>query len=155
GGFGLVLVEPGESGAIVRRATLIHGFGKRICTTEHFRGLALHRGKPLLGLLLGLVGADLDHPAAANLLRLGRRRDRGSGRRGRGRRRGGGGRCFRNGWRGGRGWRQERRRRADRARHRKALLGLRLRLRLWFGLDLRLRLWLRLWLRLGLDLRLG
>src|SRR3981189_1576352 len=68
GGFRLILVEPGESGAVEGRATLIHRFGKRICTSEHFRRLALHGAEPLLGFLLGLIGAPLDHPAAAHLL---------------------------------------------------------------------------------------
>src|SRR5262245_22594790 len=75
GGLGLVLVEAGEAGAIVGGATLVHRFGERIRAVEDLRRLALHRGETLLGLLLGWIGADLDHPATAHN-RLGRRRRR-------------------------------------------------------------------------------
>ena len=42
GSLRLVLVKSGEAGAVVGRTTLIHGFGKRIRTNQHFRRLALH-----------------------------------------------------------------------------------------------------------------
>ena len=42
GSLRLVLVKHGEAGAVVGRATFIHGFGKRIRTNQHFGRLALH-----------------------------------------------------------------------------------------------------------------
>src|SRR5262249_32493290 len=79
-GFCLVLIEPGEAGAIEGLFAFDHRFGKRVGGAQDAAGLALDIGDALRGLVLGRIGADLDDPAAARLRLWLRRRGHGRSR---------------------------------------------------------------------------
>src|SRR5882757_8006930 len=67
GAFRLILLKPGEAGAVERLVAFGDLFGERIGLAELFLGFALRRIQALLGLMLLGKGADLDHPSAGAL----------------------------------------------------------------------------------------
>src|SRR4029077_12035799 len=73
GVFRLFLFEPCETRAEHRLVALLRALRERVGAAELILGLALRRTQPLLGLVLGAEGADLNKPGAARLGRgLGR-----------------------------------------------------------------------------------
>src|SRR5262245_38366268 len=62
--FGLVLVETGKAGAIIRGAILDGWLGERIGVGQQLQRLDLYHAELPPGLVLIRIGADLDDPAA-------------------------------------------------------------------------------------------
>ena len=61
--FGLIfLLEAGEARAVERLLALEDRLGEGIGAVEHVADLGLSLGEPLLGIVLGVEGADLDDP---------------------------------------------------------------------------------------------
>ena len=75
GGFGLLALEPGKTGAIEGGFAALHRLGEGARRRQQARRLALHQRQPLMGFRFGRIGADLDHPAGTGL-RTRRRRSR-------------------------------------------------------------------------------
>src|SRR5262245_5177682 len=61
-GFGLFTLEPGKTGPIEGGFALLHRLGEGAGRGQEARRLALGQRQALLGLRLGRIGADLDHP---------------------------------------------------------------------------------------------
>src|SRR5215510_71115 len=89
--FGLILVETGKAGAIIRGAVLHGWLGERIGVGQELQRLDLYHAELPPGLVLVRIGADLDDPAALRARLCGLRRSQGRidqwGRRGDARRR--------------------------------------------------------------------